>query len=478
MKGSRDLTVGSPRKGILLFCIPILISNIFQQLYSMVDTIIVGQTISLSALAAVGCTGSISFLVIGFVSGITSGFGVMMSQYFGAKNEENFKRSVGTCYLLSILFSAVVTAISVPAAMPLLRLMHTGSDIIGDAYSYIVTIFAGVAATFIYNMSAAMLRAIGDSRTPLLFLIFASALNIGLDFLCILAFHMGVMGAGLATVLSQLIAGALCLVYGLKKYDLLRIRREHWKWNSAFSWKHCKVGLPMALQFSITAIGVMAVQAVLNDLGTLTVAAYTAASKIDTIAQQPFLAMGAAMATYCAQNYGAHKFERIRRGIRVGLVLILVFSVIGFAFSIGLKLPLLRLFSEDYATIEREATLYLYINAGTYLLLGLIFLYRNAIQGMGFSAVTMLSGAIELVMRVVAAFVFARLWGYVGVCSANPAAWLGADVILLSIYFYLYRKHIRPALLSELDAAEKPSAGLPGEGNPSADLPEQGGPSA
>ena len=160
------------------------------------------------------------------------------------------------------------------------------------------------------------------------------------------------------------------------------------------------------------------------------------------------------------------------------MVLILVFSVIGFAFSIGLKLPLLRLFSEDYATIEREATLYLYINAGTYLLLGLIFLYRNAIQGMGFSAVTMLSGAIELVMRVVAAFVFARLWGYVGVCSANPAAWLGADVILLSIYFYLYRKHIRPALLSELDAAEKPSAGLPGEGNPSADLPEQGGPSA
>ena len=294
---TKDMTSGSPVKLLLFFAVPLMLGNLFQQMYTMVDTIIVGQTISLSALAAVGCTGSISFLVIGFVSGIAGGFGVMMSQYFGAKNEENFRRSIATCYILSAAFSVIVTAISVPAALPLLKIMNTSADIIDDAYSYIVTIFAGVTATFVYNLSASMLRAIGDSRSPLIFLILASILNIGLDFLCILAFHMGVMGAGLATVLSQLIAGALCLVYGLKKYDLLRIRREHWKWNSAFSWKHCKVGLPMALQFSITAIGVMAVQAVLNDLGTLTVAAYTAASKIDTIAQQPFLAMGAAMAT-------------------------------------------------------------------------------------------------------------------------------------------------------------------------------------
>ena len=220
MKGSVDLTTGSPWKNIIFFCIPILISNIFQQLYSMVDTIIVGQTISLSALAAVGCTGSISFLVIGFITGITGGFGVMMAQYFGAKNEENFKRSVGTCYLLSIIVSVIVTAIAVPTAMPLLRLMRTGDDIIGRAYSYIVTIYAGITATVIYNMSAAMLRAIGDSRSPLIFLIMASVLNIGLDFLFILCFHMDVMGAGLATVLSQLIAGGACIVYGLKRYAI------------------------------------------------------------------------------------------------------------------------------------------------------------------------------------------------------------------------------------------------------------------
>lgn len=449
MKGSVDLTVGNPWKNILYFCVPILISNIFQQLYSMVDTIIVGQTISLSALAAVGCTGSISFLVIGFISGITGGFGVMMAQYFGAKNEENFKRSVGTCYLLSIIVSVVVTAIAVPTAMPLLRLMRTGDDIIGRAYSYIVTIYAGVAATVIYNMSAAMLRAIGDSRSPLIFLIMASVLNIGLDFLFILFFHMDVMGAGLATVLSQLIAGVACIVYGLKRYEILRIRREHLRWNTSFAWKHTMVGLPMALQFSITAIGVMVVQSVLNDLGTIKVAAYTAASKIDTIAQQPFLAMGAAIATYCAQNYGAHRFERIRQGMNIGLVLTILFSVFGFVLVLVLRSPLLRLFSEDYATIQEDAYLYLFINTGSYLFLGLIYLYRNGIQGMGFSAVTMLSGVTELVMRVFAALVFAKLWGFVGVCSANPAAWVGADIILIVIYCLVYKRKLKPALLKE-----------------------------
>ena len=449
MKGSVDLTVGNPWKNILYFCVPILISNIFQQLYSMVDTIIVGQTISLSALAAVGCTGSISFLVIGFISGITGGFGVMMAQYFGAKNEENFKRSVGTCYLLSIIVSVVVTAIAVPTAMPLLRLMRTGDDIIGRAYSYIVTIYAGVAATVIYNMSAAMLRAIGDSRSPLIFLIMASVLNIGLDFLFILFFHMDVMGAGLATVLSQLIAGVACIVYGLKRYEILRIRREHLRWNTSFAWKHTMVGLPMALQFSITAIGVMVVQSVLNDLGTIKVAAYTAASKIDTIAQQPFLAMGAVIATYCAQNYGAHRFERIRQGMNIGLVLTILFSVFGFVLVLVLRSPLLRLFSEDYATIQEDAYLYLFINTGSYLFLGLIYLYRNGIQGMGFSAVTMLSGVTELVMRVFAALVFAKLWGFVGVCSANPAAWVGADIILIVIYCLVYKRKLKPALLKE-----------------------------
>lgn len=463
MRGSTDLTVGNPWKNILFFCIPILISNIFQQLYSMVDTIIVGKTISLSALAAVGCTGSISFLIMGFVSGITSGFGVLMAQFYGAKDEEGFKRAVGTCYLLCAMVTVVVTAIAVPTAMPLLRLMKTGDDIIGDAHSYIVTIYWGIFCAVIYNMSAAMLRSIGDSRSPLIFLIIASVLNIGLDFLCILVFDMGVMGAGLATVFSELLSGIACLVYGLKRYKILRIGRAHLKWSGSLAWKHIKIGLPMALQFSITAIGVMVVQTVLNGMGTMSVAAYTAASKIDTIAQQPLIAIGAAIATYCAQNYGAQQFTRIKKGMNVGLVLSVAFSAFGFLLVFTLKSPLLRLFSDDYAAIEQQATQYLYINAGTYILLGLIHLYRNGIQGMGFSAVTMLSGGIELVMRVVAALVFARYFGYIGVCTANPAAWLGADIILISIYVYIYCKRFRPALKREQEGAAVASAKIKNE---------------
>ena len=457
MQGSRDLTVGSPWKNILFFCIPIFISNIFQQLYNMVDTIIVGQTISLSALAAVGCTGSISFLIIGFISGITSGFGVMMSQYFGAKDEESFKRSVGTCYILGLIVSVVVTAI----AVPLLRLMRTGDDIIADAHSYIVTIYWGIIATVIYNMSAAMLRAIGDSRSPLVFLIMASVLNIGLDFLCILVFDMGVAGAGVATVASQLISGVCCVAYGLKRYSVLRIGRAHLRWNNGFAWKHIKVGLPMALQFSITAIGIMAVQSALNDMGTMTVAAYSAASKIDSIAQQPFVAMGAAMATYCAQNYGAQQYGRIKQGIKVGAVLTVIFSVVGFLFVFALKTPLLQMFSDDYASIRDQSFLYLYACSASYLFLGVIHLLRNAVQGMGFSAVTMLSGLAELVMRVVAAFVFASFWGYTGVCFANTAAWVGADVILVVIFAFIYKKHFAPALRREREKAKAAELSMP-----------------
>lgn len=449
MKGSIDLTTGSPWKSILLFCIPILISNVFQQLYSMVDTIIVGKTISLSALAAVGCTGSISFLVIGFISGITSGFGVLLAQLFGAKDEENYKYALGTCCILSIIIAVVVTAIAVPTAKPLLRLMRTGDDILADAHSYIVTIYWGIAATIIYNMSAAMLRSIGDSRSPLIFLILASVLNIGFDFLCILVFKMGVMGAGVATVASQFLAGAACLAYGLKRYPMLRIGKEHFRWKGNLAAKLMKVGLPMALQFSITAIGIMVVQSVLNSMGTLTVAAYTAASKIDNFAQQPFIALGAAIATYCAQNYGAHKFERIRKGMNVGLICVFIVSAVGFLLVFALKIPLLKLFSDDYRSIEDLAVLYLYINSGCYLFLGLIHLYRNGIQGMGFSAVTMLSGVTELVMRVIAALVFARFFGYVGVSVASPTAWLGADIILIAIYVRLYRKFMKPALSRE-----------------------------
>lgn len=442
MLKNQNLTVGKPMKQLLIFSIPLLIGNIFQQLYSMVDTIIVGRTISLSALAAVGATGAIVFLVIGFVQGITSGFTVITAQYYGANDMEGVKRSVAVSLVLSIIVSVIVTIISVLTADSLLRLMNTPSDILQDSYDYIITIYYGIGATVFYNLISGIVRAIGDSKTPLYFLVFASVLNIGLDFLFILTFNMGVAGAGWATVLSQAIAGLLCLIYALKKYDILRIKRIHFNFNLKFAWKHLYVGLPMALQFSITAIGVMIIQTALNNFGSQTVGAYTTASKIDMIASQPLVSIGVALATFTAQNYGAKNFARIKEGLKQGLILTAIFSVVGLLFILALRIPLLKLFVDaDYRLIEKEASLYLYINAGCYFLLGLVFVYRNALQGMGQSVITMLAGVSELVMRALAAFLFANLWGYMGVCLANPIAWLGADIFLvLTFHILIYKK--------------------------------------
>lgn len=444
MLKNQNMTSGKPIKQIVLFSIPLLIGNIFQQLYSMVDTIIVGRTISLSALAAVGATGAISFLVIGFVQGVTSGFTVITAQYYGAGDTEGVKRSVAVSLLLSVAVTIVVTIVAVFTTMPLLKVMNTPSNIIQDAYNYIIVIYYGIWAAVFYNLISGIVRAIGDSRTPLYFLIFASVLNIGLDFLFILVFKMGVAGAGWATVISQAAAGVLCLIFALWKYEILRVKLRHFKFKASFAWKHLVVGLPMALQFSITAVGVMIIQAVLNKFGSNMVGAYTAASKIDMIATQPLVAIGAALATYTAQNYGAGNFDRIKKGMRAGVLLTVLFSIIGLVFIVALKTPLLKLFvGADFVTIQKDANLYLYINAGCYLLLGFVFLYRSTLQGMGSSVITMLAGVSELVMRALTAFLLADALGFMGVCLANPIAWLGADIFLIITYYILIAKKTR-----------------------------------
>lgn len=452
MERNLDLTSGKPIKKILYFTLPLLIGNIFQQLYSMVDTIIVGRTVSLQALAAVGATGGISFLVIGFVQGVTSGFSVITAQFHGARDEEGVKRSVAMSFLLSIGVTALVTPVAVATTMPLLKLMQTPADIIQDSYDYIVVIYYGIFSTVFYNIVSNLIRSIGDSRTPLYFLILASVLNIGLDFLFILQFKMGVAGAGWATVLSQTLSGIACLIFALKKYKILRVSKRHFAWSWKFAWRHLRVGLPMALQFSITAVGVMVIQTVLNGFGSDTVASYTAASKIDMLATQGLFSLGTAMATYAAQNYGAGKFDRIKKGVNGGLITVIVMSAASLAFILLLQDPLIRLFADDdFAKVADQAHRYLYINAGCYFLLGLVFLYRNTVQGMGYSGLTMFAGVAELVMRVVAAFVFAKLWGYTGVCVANPVAWLGADVFLVIAYYLLMRRR-KEADRSPLDS--------------------------
>lgn len=307
-----SMTEGKPFKLILKFLFPIFIGSVFHQLYSMVDTVVVGRTLGELAFGGVGATGSLSFLIFGFVQGLTSGFAIVTSQFFGKKDESGVKRSVAAAFVLCVALTAIFTAVSCVCAMPLLQLMNTPDSIIGYAYDYIITQFIGMFATVFYNILMSILCAVGDSRTPLVFLIIASGLNVGLDFLFILVFKMGVAGAGWATVVSQVFSGIACLIYMLIKCPLLRISAKDFKGIGRVSGRELWVGIPMALQCSITAIGIMAQQTAINGFGDVAVAACSAAVRIDGLVNPLLSALGTAMATYAGQNYGAGRYDRIR----------------------------------------------------------------------------------------------------------------------------------------------------------------------
>lgn len=439
-----DLTAGKPLRKIILFTIPIFIGNVFQQLYSMVDAIIVGQTINNDALAGVGATGAISFLIIGFVQGLTAGFAVKTSQLFGAKDEEGVRRSIASSILLGAGLTVVLTAVSVVTTMPLLKLMQTPDDIIGYSYDYIVTIYWGLIATVFYNLGSSVLRAIGDSRTPLVFLVVAAVLNVGLDFLFIVAFKMGVAGAGWATVLSQGVSAIGCFAFLFARFKRFRICGKHFANPLMFYWQHMAIGLPMALQFSITSIGMMVQQTALNKLGSVAVTAYTAASKIDNLATQSLYALGSTVATYCGQNYGAGQFSNIRKGVRYSMAIGVVCALVGLAFvTLGAE-PMTKLFSSDVTDeIMDMSKQYLLWQGGFYIFLAIIFVYRDALQGIGRSALTMVGGMLEVAGRVVASLVFAKHFGFAGICASNPTAWVFVDIFLVIAYVVILHRILK-----------------------------------
>lgn len=439
---TKDMTTGNPVKLILLFSIPLLIGNIFQQFYSMVDTIIVGRFIGVDALAAVGSTGSMSFLINGFVVGLTSGFAVLVSQKFGAKDEEGLKKATSSALVLSLIATIVITLISVLLAKPMLHLMNTPENIMADAYSYIVIIYAGTIATVVYNIISGILRALGDSKTPLYFLIVASILNIVLDIVFIVNFSMGVAGAAWATIISQGVSGILCIVYTYSKYKILRLKREDFKVKKRVYIKHLKIGIPMALQFSITAIGIMTVQGALNIFGSSAIAAYTAASKVLQIVMQPAITFGVTMATYCGQNLGAKNYARIKEGVKKCTEISIITSIIaGLILVFGGKFFVGLFIENPDASILAYAQECLNYSAIFFIPLGLIFIYRNALQGMGESFVPMMAGAFELIARAIVAFTLPSFIGYTGICLADPVAWLSA-AIPLGIYYFKKMKSI------------------------------------
>ncbi|MEG0692319.1 MAG: MATE family efflux transporter [Oscillospiraceae bacterium] len=437
-----DMTQGNPIKLILLFSIPLLIGNIFQQFYSIVDTVIVGRTIGANALAAVGSTGALMFLVLGFVQGMTGGFSVVAAQRYGAGDMAGVRSSVATSIILSVIVSSFITFISTLGARWLLEAMRTPPDIIEDAYAYLIIIFAGILATTFYNLIANMIRAIGDSRTPLVFLIVSCVINVVLDYLFIVSFHMGIAGAAYATVIAQLCAGVMCLIYTVKRHPFLILKKEDWRSVSwSLSATHLKIGLPMAFQFSITAIGVVVVQSALNRLGTATVAAYTAASRLGDIMAQPLGSLGLTMATFTAQNYGAKKMDRIREGVRKCTMISLIFSIAGGLTVVFFGGTFVKFFIKDVGPeIIEQAQIYLNIIAGFLFVLGVLFIYRNTLQGLGSTLVPMIAGVSELVMRVVVVMSVLGTAGYVGVCFAEPIAWIGGALPLAIKYFIEIKK--------------------------------------
>lgn len=447
---TKDMTTGSPVKLILFFSIPLLIGNIFQQFYSMVDTIIVGKFLGVKALAAVGSTSSMSFLILGFILGLCSGFSVLISQRFGANDNEGLKEAIASSIILSIAMAIIITIISIFTAKPLLRLMNTPKDIINNSYSYIVIIYAGTFAAFFYNMISSILRSIGDSKTPLYFLIVSSILNIVLDLVFIINFKIGVAGAAYATVISQGVAGLLCLIYTAKKYPILKLEKKHFITGTKHFVTHLKIGLPMALQFSITAIGVIILQSAINSFGSNVVAAHTSASKVEQLVMQPSITFGVTMATYCAQNLGAGNIERIKEGVKKCTMINIIIGLIsGFILILFGEFFIKMFISNSDNSVIDTAKLYLTTVSIFFIPLSLIFIYRNALQGMGYTFIPMMAGFYELLARTVVAFTLPTFIGYLGICIASPVAWLSAAIPLA----FDYRRKIN-TLLNDTQLSE------------------------
>lgn len=437
----RDMTVGNPMKIILAFSVPVLLGNIFQQFYNMVDTMIVGQYLGPDALAAVGSTGCLMFLVLGFANGIAQGFGVMISHAFGAKDENMLRHYTAVSLLLTLAVSVILTIPTVAASRQFLLWMHTPDNILEPANDYIRIIFAGLVCTMAYNVASGILRAVGDSKTPLYFLIFSSILNILLDVFFIVAAKQGTAGAAYATVISQGIAAILCFIVMHKKHAVLRTRRTDFYLDTTSVWRMLSIGIPMALNYSITAIGTMVFQSAINRFGSDVVAAFTAASKVNAIATQTMPTLGTAMSTFCGQNLGAGNYERIFRGMKDAFILSFVSAGLAAIICCVAGPSMIGWFiNSPSETTIGYGMQYLYAVSAFMLPLAWIFIYRNGMQGLGQSLVPMLSGVIELVCRYIVILLAAKPFGYPGVCFADPVTWMITGIILLITYLFWKQK--------------------------------------
>ena len=435
------LTSGSPMKLILGFSLPLLFGFAFQQLYSFVDAAIVGRFLGASALAAVGSTGSLNFLIIGFCAGICSGFAIPIAQTFGANDQKSMRAYVTHSIYLSAVVSVVLAVVTALLTPQMLRWMNTPEEILDDAIAYIQLIFAAMPVTVLYNLSGGILRSLGDSKTPVIYLALASVINIVLDLVFILYFGMGVAGAAWATIISQLVSGVGCVLTMKRRFPILKLEREDFSYRPRLASKLLGIGVPMGLQYSITAIGSVIVQVAINGLGTTAVAAVTAAGKISMFYCCMFDALATTMATYAGQNIGAKKLQRVHEGLRAASIIGIVYCLVALLTIWLFGRQLMSLFVDQASTaLMDEAFHYLFINGIFYIPLLFVNIVRLSIQGMGYTRLAIFAGVFEMVARTLVAVAFVPTFGFEAACYANPVAWIFADAFLIPGYYHVLKQ--------------------------------------
>ncbi len=437
---AKNMTEGNPLSLILKFTVPLLLGNIFQQTYNIMDAAIVGRFLGADALGAVGASTSVQFLVLGFCSGMCIGFTVPVAQRFGAKDYHSMRQYMFQGFIMTGFFGFNITLFTSLLCPQILHILRTPADIYKDAYHYLLVLFMGIPFTLMYNHLSGILRAVGDSKTPFIFLLIATVLNITLDFLFIVILRFGCTGAAVATIMSQAVSGILCLVFIIRKYEILHIRKEDRSWSHRMARYLLKMGLPMGLQFSITAIGSMVMQSANNSLGSIYVSALAAAARIKGLCMCPFDALSTAVSTFASQNYGAGKVDRIKKGLRQGIAIGVSYGII-----IGI---VQYLFGRNLASMFVESSYYDVLDASAKVLrwsgmffwtLGILNVARLTVQGLGFSNRAIYSGVIEMFARTIVSFVFVPLIGFNAICIADQSAWFCAILYIIPTTIYVVR---------------------------------------
>lgn len=437
----QDLTKGSPIKVILLFTIPLLIGSFFQLAYNFADSMIVGQTLGKEAFASVGATGSLTFLILGFAQGLTAGLTIVTAQKFGAKDDDGIRQSFVHGIFYSLVTSIVLTALALIFLRPSLELMQTPDNLIDHAQRFLTAIYGGMIFTIFFNYLSNVLRSLGNSKTPLIALIIASIINVILDFVFILNFHMGVFGAGLATIIAQAFSVVYLAIYIYRKVPYFHMHLSDWRLNHENLKKHAQLGFPMGFQSSIIAIGAIILQISLNQLGTDAIAAQAIASKTDQLAMLPMINLGLAMSTFTAQNYGAKEYKRILQGLYRTIFIAILWAIFFATILIFFNRFFSGLFLSDGSQAVYDLALsYYVINGVLYWILSILFVTRSFIQGLGKGLVPTLAGIMELVMRAGIATVGSIYFGFSGIAASNPAAWLGALLVLLPSTFIMRKR--------------------------------------